>query len=523
MFYSAHRPGTPARYAKARALSCFAGGTNGNNKAMTSVICAVDIDRPLTAVYAAWTRSPRIPTFMGGTAERRPADPVSVDWVTMVEGRSQDFQAEVDERVDEERISWTGRERPHAGVVSFAGLGGTRARVRVELDWEPGTGNDLVDRLILRRQLQNELDGFRHDVLSGPTGDPPERRTPVAADPSRTSVTDSGESSQGAPGGPSSAPRGRDADSPKEIPAKGWLEILKRTAKQLMADNVSIVAGGVAFYVFVALVPTLIAVISLYGLVADPIDVSRQLGPFLSALPPEAAELVRTQVEAITSQEKASLGLGLVVGVVVALLGASKGMLALVSALNIAYDEQETRKFVRLRGLALLLTVGLAVAAVVGLGGMVVVRNLAERLGTFGETAVSILRWPALAMLVVLGLAALYRYAPDRAAPKWRWVTPGALAATVLWLVGSIAFSVYVRNFGTYNETYGTLGAVVVLLLWLLLTAYAIVLGAEFDAETERQTTLDSTRGTSQPLGQRGAYAADSVGSEADLAEATRR
>ncbi len=488
---------------------------------MTSVVCAVDIDRPLGPVYDAWTRSTRVPTFMGGAAAERPGEPASVDWVTMIEGRSQGFTAEVTERVDGDRIVWSGRERPHGGIVSFAPLGDDRSRVTVELDWEPAGGDDLADQLILRRQLQAELDGFRHDLTTGAIGAASTPRPPTLNDDDRAGTN----ARQGRPGAPAngSAGRGRGADSPTRIPAQGWLEILKRTGKQVMADNVSIVAGGVAFYVFVALVPTLIAVISLYGLVADPVDVGRQLGAFLGALPPDAADLVRRQVEAITGQEEASLGLGLAAGVVVALVGASKGMLALVAALNVAYDEQETRKFVRLRGLALLLTLGLAILAVVGVGGMVVVRNLATRLGTFGETAVSVLRWPVLAAVVVLALAVLYRCAPDRAAPKWRWVTPGAIAATLLWLLGSIAFSVYVRNFGTYNETYGTLGAAVVLLLWLLLTAYAIVLGAEFDSETERQTRQDSTRGPSQPLGQRGAYAADTLGSEADLVGATKR
>lgn len=465
---------------------------------MTSVTCAVEIGCSLDVVYDAWTRSPRLPTFMGGMAGERPGDAGMVDWVTMIEGRSQDFAAEVTERVDRKRIAWSGREQPHAGVVSFAAVADDRSRVTVELDWEPMVGAEVGDRLILRRQLQQELDGFRHDLAAGPDGKAPVERPPAAG-------------------------VGLDAEFPAKIPSKGWLEILKRTGKQVMADNVSIVSGGVAFYVFVALVPTLIAVISLYGLVANPVDVGRQLGPFLSALPRDAARLVETQVTAITEQEESSLGFGLVVGVIIALVGASKGMLALVSALNIAFDEQETRKFVKLRGLALALTVGLAVAAVAGVGGMVVVRNLASELGTFGETAVAVLRWPVLAMLVVFALAALYRYAPDRATPKWRWVTPGALVATVLWLLGSIAFSVYVRNFGNYNETYGTLGAVVVLLLWLLLTAYAIVLGAEFDSETERQTKRDSTRGPSQPLGQRGAFSADTVGSDADLTDAARR
>ncbi len=488
---------------------------------MTSVSCAIDIDQPVLAAYDAWSGSPRIPTFMGGTSAARPADPVSVDWVTMIEGRAQDFQAEVSERVEGETIAWTGRGRPHAGVVSFVPLGGDRCRITVDLDWEPVAGAALADLLVLRRQLQHELECFSDDLATGSPGRAPVTGSTHTGNGHRP-VTSAG-NEQPASGDPSTD-GGRSAESPTEIPSRGWFEILKRTGRQLVADNVSIVAGGVAFYVFVALVPTLIAVISLYGLVANPVDVERQLGPFLAALPPEAADLVRAQVETIASQEESSLGLGLVVGVVVALVGASKGMLALVAAINIAYDEQETRKFLRLRGLALLLTVALSIATVAAVGGMVVVRNLAAAgLGTFGEAAVGVLRWPVLAALVVLVLAALYRYAPDRDAPRWRWVTPGALAATVLWLVGSIAFSIYVRNFGNYNETYGTLGAVVVLLLWLLLSAYAVVLGAELDAETERQTERDSTRGPSKPLGQRQAYAADTVGSEEDLAGSARR
>ena len=419
---------------------------------MTSVSCTVDIDRPVDVVYDAWTHSPRIRTFLGGTAERR---------------------------ID----------------LSFRAAGQDRSQVAIELNWEPADGTGLTDQLVLRRQLQAELDGLSHNLAArdnghGPAGRPPAGEWAPASEPAPVTGD------------------GRGAGSPIQIPPRGWLEILKRTGKQVQADNVSIVSGGVAFYVFVALVPTLIAVISMYGLVANPVDVGRQLGPFFSALPEDAAQLVENQVKAITDQPQASLGFGLVIGVVVALVGASKGMLALVSALNIAFDEPETRTFLRLRGLALALTLGLAVAAAAGIGGMVVVRNLATELGSFGETAVAVLRWPVLAMLVVLALAALYRYAPDRAVPKWRWVTPGAVLATVLWLVGSIAFSIYVRNFGTYNETYGALGAVVVLLLWLLLSAYAIVLGAEFDAETERQPKRDSTRGPSQqPLGQRGDYA----------------
>ncbi|MDQ3147633.1 MAG: YihY/virulence factor BrkB family protein, partial [Actinomycetota bacterium] len=236
------------------------------------------------------------------------------------------------------------------------------------------------------------------------------------------------------------------------------------------------------------------------------------LGPSLTALPTEARTLILTQLQEITDQPEAGLGVGLAVSLVAALLSASKGMVSLVTALNIAYDEDETRTFLRLRALALVVTLAMTVAAGVGVGGMVVVGNVAERLGPAGEAALSILRWPVLGALVVLGLAALYRYAPARDNPRWRWVTPGAIVATVLWLVGSVAFSVYAAVFGDFQKTYGTLNTVVVLLLWLFVTAYIIVLGAELDAETERQTARDSTVGPTRPLGRRRAYAADTVG-----------
>lgn len=482
---------------------------------MPTVTCAVDIERPLPLVYQRWTASAVLPSFVGGAATERVVDAASVDWVVLVEGRGDHFGALVTEQVPERRIAWNNDQRPHSGVVRFEDLPDERSRVTIEIDWATADGSALSDQLIVRRQLQQDLERFRHEA---------ETANPAPSGRARggDAHTDSGPEFAGPPGAGTDEDRGRLAGSPTEIPARGWLDIVKRTGAQLKQDNVSIVAAGVAFYVFLALVPALIAVISVYGLVADPADVERQLGPALAAMPAQAAELVREQVTAITEQGQAGVGLALLVSVVVALLGASKGMLALVTALNIAYDEDETRTFLRLRALALALTVGMAAAAVVGVGSMVAIGNIASRLGTVGKVAVVVLRWPVLAALVMLGLAVLYRYAPDRDAPAWRWVTPGALVTTVLWLFGSIAFSVYVGNFGNYNETYGSLGAVVVLLLWLLLTAYAVVLGAELDAEAERQTVRDSTRGPEQPLGQRRAYAADTVANDGDTARRGR-
>jgi membrane protein len=273
------------------------------------------------------------------------------------------------------------------------------------------------------------------------------------------------------------------------------------------------VAGGVAFYVFLSLVPALFAVILVYGLAADPQDVGEQITDYITALPNEAQETILEQLRDITRQDTGGLGVGLVVSVAAAIYSASKGMQGLIAALNVAYDEEETRKFVKLRLTSLGLTLAVIVGGAAGVGGMVLLGAVAQDLGTAGEVALSILRWPLLAAFLMFGLAALYRYAPDRDRARWRWVTPGAVVATVLWVLGSFAFSIYSRVAGNFTETYGSLATVAVLLLWLLLSAYVIILGAELDAETERQTARDSTTGPRRPLGQRDAYAADTVAS----------
>jgi membrane protein len=196
------------------------------------------------------------------------------------------------------------------------------------------------------------------------------------------------------------------------------------------------------------------------------------------------------------------------------LWSASGGVQGLVKSLNLVYDERETRGFLKLRGLSLLLTLGAIVVAVVALALITVFPAVIDDLGLgeAGELAASIGRWVILALLVLVALAVLYRFAPDRANPRWRWVSWGAVVALVLWLLGSFGFSWYVDNFGKYNQTYGALAAVIILLLWLYLSAFAVLLGAEFDAEIERQTARDTTTGPERPMGQRGAEAADTLG-----------
>jgi membrane protein len=306
--------------------------------------------------------------------------------------------------------------------------------------------------------------------------------------------------------------RGRRADSPTEIPAKGWKDIAKRTWTERKEDNVQILAAGTAFYLFLALFPALIATISVYGLVSDPADVERQLSGALTGLPPEAAALIETQLTNVADSAESGLAISTAISILAALWSASKGMQAIITSLNIAFNEEETRGFIKLRGLSLLLTFGLIIAAVVGVGGMVLVSSVAADLGSAVETIVNIVRWPILGLAVMAGLAVLYRYAPDRDKAEWKWVSPGAVVGVVLWLVASIGFSFYVNNFGSFNETYGSLAAVIILLLWLFLTAFIIIMAAEFDSEMERQTEKDTTEGAEQPLGTRDARSADTVG-----------
>lgn len=312
--------------------------------------------------------------------------------------------------------------------------------------------------------------------------------------------------------------RGRAAEKPQAIPAPGWKDILKRTKDEAKQDNVALLAAGVAFFALLSLVPALVALISVYGLVADPADIDRQVSDALAAAPAEARELVQKQLKSITDSSEGGLGTTAVIGILLALWSASSGMKHLISAINAAYDEDETRGFLKLRGTALLFTVGAIVFVVVAAGVITALPSvLADTsMGDAARITMSILRWPLLGVGLMAGLAALYRYGPDRAEPKWTWTAPGTIVAVVLWLVASIAFSIYTANFGSYGETYGSLGAVVVLMLWLMISAAAVIIGAEINGEAERQTARDSTEGGDEPMGQRDAYVADTLGPATD-------
>lgn len=307
--------------------------------------------------------------------------------------------------------------------------------------------------------------------------------------------------------------RGRSADTPAEIPKAGWKEILVRTKRDIRHDHLTVVAGGVAFFLLLAIIPGLAALISIYGLVADPAQVQQQFESLRRAVPGEVYQILNEQMQRIASSSTAA-GWGAVVSIALALWGGSKGMKALMEGLNIMYEEEEKRGFVKLNLTSLALTV-------VGVIGFVVMIALIAAfpavIKSFGlpdstETWISYVRWAVLLAFFILGLGVLYRFAPSRENPKWKWVSWGAVVATVLWISVSILFSIYAANFGSYNKTYGSLGAIVVLMLWLYISAYAVLVGGELNSEMELQTARDTTTGTPEPQGKRGAYVADHVG-----------
>ncbi|MFL6296817.1 MAG: YihY/virulence factor BrkB family protein [Actinomycetes bacterium] len=305
--------------------------------------------------------------------------------------------------------------------------------------------------------------------------------------------------------------QGRQAEAPQQIPPRGWMAIAKRTAKEVKADQVPLLSAGVAFYTLLSLFPAIIAGVSIYGLVADPQTVRDQIANLTKLLSPQTADLVGKQLIEVTSSAGGPLGVATVVGILTALWSASSGMKALVTGVNLAYDETETRKFVKLRGLALLLTLGAMLLLTVAGATIAGFPPIADNLPVALQWVVSILRFVVLAVLLILGLAALYRYAPNRDKPKWTWVSWGSMVATVLWILASIGFSIYVNSFGNYNKTYGALAGIIILMFWLYLTAVIVLVGAELNTEMELQTARDTTKGPEQPMGERGGHAADHV------------
>jgi len=310
------------------------------------------------------------------------------------------------------------------------------------------------------------------------------------------------------PGGP-----GADADSPGEIPARGWWQVLQRVVSQFIDHRLMSEAAGITFYILLALFPALAALVSLYGLFADPAIISQHLSQMQGIVPGGGMDLIDDQVKRVAANGSGTLGFGLAIGLATSLWSANAGIKSLFDSLNIVYDEREKRSYVRLTLLSLGLTLGAILFLCLALAGVValpVVLNFVG-LGPFTALLLKLARWPVLLVVLVLGLAVLYRFGPSREAARWRWITWGSFFAIIGWTIVSIGFSWYVANFGSYNRTYGSLGAVVGFMTWIWLSAMVILLGAEVDAEMERQTAKDTTTGPARPLGQRGATKADQV------------
>ncbi len=304
---------------------------------------------------------------------------------------------------------------------------------------------------------------------------------------------------------------GRSAATPTDIPAQGWKEVLQRVASELKEDHVSLLAAGVAFKALLALFPALIAAVSLWGLLADPETITEQIAGLVGQLPDQAAGIVEDQLTQVAGTSTGALSGTLVFSILLAFVSASGGMVGLMQGCAVAYNEVDERSFVQKRGLALAFTVG-GVAFLLLTLGLIAVLPVAVGalgLGSTVELLVRIAQWPLLALMAIIVIALVYRYAPDRTEPQLRWVTGGAILATGLWLLASVGFSIYVQVAGNFAETYGALAGVIVLMLWLYLTAFAILVGAEFNAESERQTVVDTTVGEDRPMGQRGAIVAD--------------
>ena len=306
---------------------------------------------------------------------------------------------------------------------------------------------------------------------------------------------------------------GEEAEKPTAIPPRGWWQVVRRAIKETSADNVATLAAAVAFFAFLAMPPTLIAGLTLYGLVADPEQAARQMQALAGALPEQAQPLIADQLGAVASGSDGALGLGLIIALLGALWSASSGTSNLMKAINVAYNEDETRGVLKLRGVALVLTLGAIVFLLVTLALVAVVPPVLEalRLGVVGTVLAQVVRWGLLIAVGIGALAVVYRLAPDRADPKFAWTSIGALVAILLWALGSLGFSLYVNNFGSYNKTYGALAGIVVFLLWLYLTSYIVLLGAEINAESEKQTRADTTTGDPLPMGERRAEAADTL------------
>jgi len=336
----------------------------------------------------------------------------------------------------------------------------------------------------------------------------------MAAYGHETPVLAAGQDDRGGRQGQSGdADLGRDATSPAQIPAKGWWNVLKRVATAFSDDRLMTEAAGVTFYALLALFPAIATLISLYGLFADPKSVSDQLQNLGGIVPGGGLDIIKDQVTSLTSKGSQALGFSALFGLLTSLWSANQGIKSLFDALNVVYHEHEERSFIRRTLVSLSFTLGAIVFVLLALGAIVVVPVVLAYIGldSVVHTLLAVARWPLMMVIVAVLLALIYRYGPDRRRARWQWVSWGSAFSAAGWILGSVAFSYYVANFGSYDKTYGSLGAAIGFMTWIWISTIIVLLGAELNSELERQTERDSTVGPEKARGERGAAPADMV------------
>lgn len=279
------------------------------------------------------------------------------------------------------------------------------------------------------------------------------------------------------------------APSQWQIPLDGWKEILISTYQQINEDRLLATAAGVVFYGLLAIFPAITALVSSYGLFADPSTIAGNLQRLALMLPDGSFAIVQDQIGRVLAKETTTLEFTFVLGLLMAIWSANAGMKAIFDALNVVYDESEKRSFVRLNLTSLTFTVAALAAILVMIGGVIAVPLVLERLGlgTRAESMIGLGRWPALLVLLLTALAVLYRFGPSRLNARWQWLSIGALTASALWLIGSSLLSWYLSSFGNYTATYGSLGAAIGLMTWMWMSAIIVLCGAELNSEIERR------------------------------------
>jgi len=317
---------------------------------------------------------------------------------------------------------------------------------------------------------------------------------------------------------------GRHAVSPARIPAEGWKQVALRTSKESSEDNIGLVSAGVAFYAFLALVPLLAATVLTYGLIAAPATVLNNVQSLTKVMPSDAAKLVGEQLMSVVQTSGGKKGFGLLLALAIALFGARNAAGSVITALNIAYEEEESRGLIKVNLLALAITAAAVLLAIIAMIAVAALGHLEELFPQLPTALVIIGKLTSYAVLLAgaaAGAATLYRYAPDRKKAKWVWITPGSIFAAVGWVLLTLGFGFYAANFADYGKTYGSLATVVVLISWTYLSAQVLLLGAELNSELEHQTVKDTRAGTAEPIGQSGVWSADHVATERDLEKST--